>query len=87
MCACELRFSCAGQSATVKDVVYLEGQVPNKDLPAFIVVECLKYSVPQFFEEEHKKNWIPLPPSTFQDDSFSASRTGYALLTKVRENR
>ena len=59
--------------------MYLEGQTPNKDLPEFIVVECPKYSGPQFFQEAHKKNWIPLPPDTFQDDSYSASRTGYAL--------
>ena len=42
-------------------------------------MDCPHYSGPQFFEEEHKKNWVPLSPNTFQDDSFSASRTGYAL--------
>jgi hypothetical protein len=71
-----------GQSATVKDVVYLEGQTPNKDLPAFIIVDCPKYKGPAFFTgegSEGKRRWIPLVPNTFQDDTFQATRTGYAL--------
>jgi hypothetical protein len=68
-----------GQPATVKDVVYLEGQVPNKDLPAFIVVECPNYVGPPFFTEKKKKKWVPIVPSKFHDDSFKESRTGNAL--------
>jgi hypothetical protein len=68
-----------GQPATIKDVVYLEGQVPNKDLPAFIVVECPNYEGPAFFPEPEKKKWVPLVPSKFHDDSFQESRKGYAM--------
>ena len=63
----------------MKDVVYLEGQIPNKDLPAFIVVDCPNYTGPSFFEEPERKTWVPIVPSTFMDDSFQASRTGYPI--------
>jgi hypothetical protein len=62
-----------------KDVVYLEGQVPNKDLPAFIIVDCPNYVGPAFFPEDEKKTWVPLVPSTFHDDTYSESRKGYAV--------
>jgi hypothetical protein len=71
-----------GQPGVVKDVVYLEGQIPNKDLPAFIVVECPGYKGPRFFTgpgSEGKEKWVPIVPSSFSDDTFSATRTGYAL--------
>jgi hypothetical protein len=71
-----------GQPGIVKDVVYLEGQIPNKDLPAFIIVECPEYSGPRFFTgpgSEGKEKWVPIVPSAFSDDTFSATRTGYAL--------
>ena len=68
-----------GQPATIKDVVYLEGKIPNKDLPAFIVVECPNYVGPAFFQTAGKEKWVPLVPSKFHDDSFQQTRTGYAM--------
>ena len=43
-----------GQPATIKDVVYLEGQVPNKDLPSFIVVECPNYKKLSFQKRKRR---------------------------------
>ena len=59
--------------------MYLEGQVPNKDLPAFIVVDCPNYVGPAFFPEEEKRTWVPLVPSKFHDDTFAEYRRGYAM--------
>jgi hypothetical protein len=68
-----------GAPAVIKDVVWKEGKVPNKDLPEFIVVECLSYDGPPFFEEEEKRHWVPLAACCFQDDTHSHSRTGFPL--------
>jgi hypothetical protein len=75
----ETRRNCQRTTRDSERCRYLEGQVPNKDLPAFIVVECLNYVGPPFFTKEEKKKWVPIVPSKFHDDSFKESRTGYAL--------
>jgi hypothetical protein len=68
-----------GQPAIIKDVVYLVDQIPNKSLPSFIVIDCPNYTWPSFFEEPEKKTWVPIVPSTFLDDTYAASRTGYPM--------
>lgn len=70
-----------GAPGVIRDVVWGSEKTPNIDLPEFVIIEVPSYTGPSFFPEaeEERRNWIPVSPCTFSDDSFALSRTGLPI--------
>ena len=48
-------------------------------MPEAIIIYMQKYVGPQFFEEDHKFNWIPINPRTMFSKKLCGTRTQYPL--------
>ena len=51
-------------------------------LPAFVIIDFANYTGPAFFNDEDRKTWVPLPPSTaewYGEHSVTHSRTQFPI--------
>ena len=68
-----------GSFGTVKDIIYPDSTLIKGTIPETIIIHFPKYTGPQFFNDEARKNWIPLNPRNMYSQALNFTRTQYPL--------
>ena len=58
---------------------YPDTTLTKETIPDIIIIHFPKYIGPQFFNDEARKNWIPLNPRNMYSQALNSTRTQYPL--------
>ncbi len=69
-----------GSKGRVVDIIYRNVSSVLPDLPDIIIIELEQYSGPPFFEECHRRNWVPFVAECVYNPRSNSSRVQFPFM-------